>query len=72
MPDFAQFCKMMVAVFPSAEQAAASLRAMANALRVLNASLAITPEDTLRDAGIDDARQAEFQRKMSRALGGQP
>jgi hypothetical protein len=30
----------------------------------------ITPEETLRAAGIDDARQAEYQRKMSVMLGG--
>lgn len=29
-----------------------------------------TPEDTLRDAGITDARQARYQRKMSGALAG--
>ncbi len=29
----------------------------------------ITPEDTLREAGIDDARQAAYQRKMSMLLG---
>lgn len=30
----------------------------------------ITPEDTLREAGIDDGRQAAYQRKMSTLLGG--
>ncbi|MBI2878933.1 MAG: hypothetical protein HYY19_04335 [Candidatus Rokubacteria bacterium] len=32
----------------------------------------VTPEQTLREAGIDDARQAEFQRKMSALLAGRP
>jgi hypothetical protein len=31
----------------------------------------ITPEQTLAAAGIDDARQAEYQRKMSALLAGQ-
>ncbi len=31
----------------------------------------ITLEDTLRAAGIDDARQAAYQRKMSTLLGGE-
>jgi hypothetical protein len=30
----------------------------------------VTPEDTLRDVGIDDARQAEYQRKLSTVLAG--
>jgi hypothetical protein len=29
-----------------------------------------TPEDTLRDAGIDDARQATYQRRLSGLLAG--
>jgi hypothetical protein len=29
-----------------------------------------TPEDTLRAAGVDDARQIEYQRKMSAPLAG--
>ena len=29
-----------------------------------------TPEDTLRDAGIDDARQAQYQRRFSTLLAG--
>ena len=32
----------------------------------------ITPEQTLAAAGIDDARQAEYQRKMSALLAGRP
>jgi hypothetical protein len=32
----------------------------------------ITPEQTLAAAGIDDARQAEYQRKMSALLTGRP
>ena len=28
----------------------------------------VTPEDTLREAGIDDRRQAEYQRRMSQLL----
>ena len=32
----------------------------------------VTPEDTLRAAGIDDARQAEFHRRMSALLAGRP
>jgi hypothetical protein len=31
-----------------------------------------TPEQTLAEAGIDDARQAEYQRKMSAPLAGRP
>jgi hypothetical protein len=30
----------------------------------------ITPEDTLRDAGISDRRQAAYQRRMSSLLAG--
>jgi hypothetical protein len=29
-----------------------------------------TPEDTLRDADVDDARQANYQRRLSRLLAG--
>ena len=32
----------------------------------------ITPEDTLREAAIRDARQAAYQRKMSARLGKRP
>lgn len=32
----------------------------------------ITPEQTLAAAGIDDARQADYQRKMSALLAGRP
>jgi hypothetical protein len=32
----------------------------------------ITPEQTLAATGIDDARQAEYQRKMSALLAGRP
>lgn len=32
----------------------------------------ITPEQTLRDAGIDDARQAAYQRRLSALLAGRP
>jgi hypothetical protein len=32
----------------------------------------ITPEDTLREAGIVDAREAAYQRRMSTMLAGRP
>jgi hypothetical protein len=43
------------------------LRHLADRLR---RPLTITPEQTLREAGIDDARQAKYQRRMSALLAG--
>lgn len=39
--------------------------ALRRARRAPHIETTVTPEDTLRAAGIDDARQAEYQRKMS-------
>lgn len=46
----------------------------AECAEIMESALArtVTPEDTLRNAGIDDARQAEYQRRMSQLLGGNP
>ena len=71
----------------AAEDATAGFQRLGEAFRMADAAAAavlpapelrailaptITPEDALRDAGIDDARQAAYQRKMSAMLGGRP
>ena len=55
--------------FRMAGTAAAAVLA-APELQAILAPTTTTPEDTLRAAGIDDARQAEYQRRMSMMLGG--
>ncbi len=47
-----------------------TVRALDRAYRRRRDGAITTPEDTLRDAGIDDTRQAAYQRKFSTLLSG--
>lgn len=59
-PEFQVMCERL-AGWPDGAMPSAAIELLA---------ATITPEDTLRSAGIDDQRQAEYQRKMSAMLGG--
>ena len=61
--DFCEHCR---------PKAISLMRAMAQFLEQLSASEpepTTTPDDTLREAGISNKRQASYQRKMSTLLG---
>lgn len=47
-----------------------ALRSMPRAVRLSTAEPTITSEQILAEAGIDEARQAEYQRRMSMLLAG--